>query len=60
MSQRELADRIGVCTETVSRLVRGVNRPSVATAMAIAKELGVPIEKLFPSMTVPGPRYKRR
>lgn len=59
MTQSELADRTGVRIGTINRLTRGVNRPSVATALAISKELGIPIEQLFPDLAVPGPRYNR-
>jgi transcriptional regulator with XRE-family HTH domain len=49
LTQAELAERIGVATETVSRLERGMVIPSLARLESIAEALGVEIDALFRS-----------
>ena len=39
-SQQELADECHVVRQTICEIERGVNRPSIETARAIAKALG--------------------
>lgn len=53
-SQRALADRAGVCRETVNRIERGRGLPTLATARALAAVLEIAPEALFPP--IEGPR----
>jgi transcriptional regulator with XRE-family HTH domain len=47
LSQQALADRTGLAKSTIARIELGVHRPSVAVALAIARELGESVETLF-------------
>jgi putative transcriptional regulator len=47
LTQRELADRIGVKRLTIIRIETGATVPTLAVGLAIARELRVPAEKLF-------------
>jgi transcriptional regulator with XRE-family HTH domain len=47
LTQAELAERIGVSTESVSRLERGAVIPSLARLEAVATALGVELPDLF-------------
>jgi transcriptional regulator with XRE-family HTH domain len=47
LTQEELAERVGVTTETVSRLERGAVVPSLARLEAVASALGVELVDLF-------------
>ncbi len=47
MTQRELADRIGVTDKAVSKWERGRGFPDVAILEALAKELGVSVTELM-------------
>lgn len=47
MKQCELAQRIGVCRETIVHLENGRYNPSLKMAMDIAKVFAVPVEALF-------------
>lgn len=47
MTQAELAERIDVTVETISRLERGVSMPSVKTLEAVSKALSVRLKDLF-------------
>lgn len=42
LTQAELAERIGVSTEMVSKMERGIAAPSFSTIEKLADELGVP------------------
>lgn len=46
-TQAELAEKIGVDTETVSRFERGSNLPSLSRLETLASVLGVPLSKLI-------------
>lgn len=52
LTQERLADRLSVAPETVSRMERGVNAPSVVTLGKIAGLLGVGVHDLFSQETV--------
>jgi putative transcriptional regulator len=47
LTQEELAKRVGVRRETIVFLEQGKYNPSLGLALNIAKELKVPINKLF-------------
>ncbi len=47
MSRRELADLLGINTQTVGFLERGDYGPSVELALKLARVFGVPVEALF-------------
>jgi transcriptional regulator with XRE-family HTH domain len=47
LTQAQLAERVGVATETVSRLERGATLPSLAKIEALAAALGVELADLF-------------
>ena len=47
MSQKELADRIGVTTATVSRYVTGSRSPQLSIAMKIAECLDTTLDSLI-------------
>ncbi|WP_243336999.1 helix-turn-helix domain-containing protein [Anaeromyxobacter soli] len=47
LTQAQLAERLGVTTETVSRLERGAVVPSLARLEAFASALGVDLSDLF-------------
>lgn len=47
LTQEALAEKIGTSIETVSRLERGVNLPSVITLSQIADVLGFDLKELF-------------
>ena len=47
MKQEELAERVGVRRETISRLEKGLYNPSLKLAADIAEVFGVPIEDVF-------------
>lgn len=49
ITQEQLGREIGVTRQTISEIERGVNRPSVETAQAIAKMLGFDWTRFFPS-----------
>ncbi|WP_075980814.1 helix-turn-helix transcriptional regulator [Bacillus massilinigeriensis] len=46
-SQSELGKRVGVTRQTISFIEKGEFSPSVTLALKLAKELQVPLEKLF-------------
>jgi putative transcriptional regulator len=46
-SRRELAEAVGVNSQTIGYLERGDYKPSLELAMKIAAYFGVPIELLF-------------
>lgn len=47
MTQKELADRVGVTRQTVNAIELGKYSPSLEVAFKIARELGVPLEGVF-------------
>ncbi len=47
MKQSELAERVGVHRETITRLEKGQYAPSLKLAMDIAGVFGVAVEELF-------------
>ena len=47
MSQGELARRLGLDKSHVSKIVRGLVRPTIERAVAFSEVLGVPVEELF-------------
>lgn len=47
MTQRQLAERIGVRRESVARYETGERRPSPAVAERIARALGMDIETMW-------------
>lgn len=47
MSQRELADKVGITEVTMSRYINGNRVPKAPTAMCIARALGVNIEEIL-------------
>lgn len=46
LTQAELAERVGVASETISRIERGVSVPSLKTLEDIAGALNVPLKEL--------------
>ena len=47
LTQEQLAGRLSVALETISRMERGVNVPSIRTLGKIAAALGIPVQELF-------------
>ena len=47
MSQRELADKVGITEVTLSRYINGNRVPKAPTAMCIARALDVDVEEIF-------------
>lgn len=47
MSQEELAGRVGVRRETISRLEKGQYNPSLKLAMDISDVFGTSVEEVF-------------
>jgi putative transcriptional regulator len=47
MSQKELADRVGVSRQTIISIERGGYEPSVALALRLARVFGARVEDLF-------------
>jgi putative transcriptional regulator len=47
MSQRELADQIGVTRQTVNAIEGCKYSPSLEVAFRIARAFGVPLEEVF-------------
>jgi len=47
LSQAQLAEQLGVATETISRLERGATVPSLATVERLARVLGTDLADLF-------------
>ncbi len=56
LTQAQLAERLGVATETISRLERGVVLPSLETMNDLAAALGVDLSELFSFPERPSPR----
>ena len=51
MSQKELADKIGVTKAAVSMYISGATNPSIETWIKISSALDIPIEKLNEAIT---------
>lgn len=49
LTQRQLAELVGVTDQTISNLERGATKPTLDTARALARVLGVAVEALFAS-----------
>ena len=47
MTQKELAQRIGVSRQTLNAIEAGKYSPSLEAAFRIAKEFGVPLTEVF-------------
>ena len=47
MTQRELAERVGVSRQTINAIERSKHQPSLELAFKIADAFGKPIEKVF-------------
>lgn len=47
LTQPQLAEKVGVSRPTVARIETTGHAPSVTIALAIARELGEPVETLF-------------
>lgn len=59
MSQRQLAERIGLSPSLISQIETGRSKPSVSTLYAIVTELGISLDRLFSGSdegAAPGPR----
>ena len=54
VSQKELAERVGIDPSTLSDIENQKAQPSVETALALARELGVSVENLFVPPAIPG------
>ena len=46
-SQAELADRVGVRSNTIARIERGEQTPRVPLAIKLATEFGTSVEEMF-------------
>lgn len=47
MTQRQLADKVGVTRQTIIAIEAGKYAPSLPLAFRIARTFGVPIEQVF-------------
>ncbi|HTA32989.1 MAG TPA: helix-turn-helix transcriptional regulator [Solirubrobacteraceae bacterium] len=47
LTQPQLAEKVGASRPTIARIETGGHAPSVKIALAIARELGEPVETLF-------------
>jgi putative transcriptional regulator len=47
LTQPQLAEKVGVGRASIARIEAGKTSPSVTLALAIARELGEPVETLF-------------
>jgi putative transcriptional regulator len=47
LTQPRLAEKVGVSRPTIARIEAGGHAPSVTVALALARELGEPVEALF-------------
>jgi putative transcriptional regulator len=46
-NQQQLAEKIGAGRVTISRIEKGTQTPTLDVALALARELGEPVETLF-------------
>lgn len=58
LTQIELSERIDASQFTISRLEGGRHRPSDESKIALAKALGLTVEKLFPYTVSPAERER--
>lgn len=54
VSQRKLADAVGVHYMTIARMEQGRTTPSLHLVIAVARALGTPIHQLIEIEEVPG------
>ncbi|MBF4617423.1 hypothetical protein ITJ44_04970 [Clavibacter sp. VKM Ac-2873] len=54
LGEEELAARVGVSTRTIRAIQGGRHRPGVDLAVALAREVDAPVERLFPAPAPPG------
>lgn len=47
LTQQQLAEKIGVGRVTITRIENDAQTPSLDVALALARELGEPVEALF-------------
>ena len=47
LSQRELAEKVGVTRQTICLIEQGRYNPSLSVCLGIAKALGLTLDKLF-------------
>jgi len=47
LTQEQLAAAVGVTRQTIIAIEKGNYSPSVALALSLARELGVPVEEAF-------------
>lgn len=47
LTQREVADAVGVTDQTISNIERGETRPDIDLGLALARFYGLPVEDLF-------------
>ena len=47
LTQAELARRVGVTRKTINTVENGVFVPSTVLALALSRQLGVPVEEIF-------------
>lgn len=47
LSQRELADKVGVSSSLISQFETGLSRPSAGTLFALVTELGISLDRLI-------------
>lgn len=47
LTQRQLADHVGVTDQTISNIEREGSQPTLETALLIARFFGVPAERIF-------------
>ena len=60
MTQRELADRLGISDKTVSKWERGGGMPEVSLMRPLCGELGISLNELFSGAELSGEEYRRR
>lgn len=53
MTQAQLAELAGVTQQALSRIEKGETVPRLRTMEAIARSLGISVEKLFPMASRP-------
>lgn len=58
MTQKELADQLGITDKAVSKWERNVAYPDTATIPALAEILGVSVEELLNAKAAPAPAPK--
>ena len=59
MTQRELAEMVGVSEKTIIRWEKGEQAPNICDAQRLAKVLGCSMDSLIPNPPLP-PRRKRK